>query len=114
VEEVENLYCSSPGKKSEYLVNFPDNSPEQNHESVEEQLLDEAGGERYSRRNLEQIGVSIIDHAANLSKKRNLQGSPPPSSPNLNSFDVLSDREIMTRDNKMDANIPDDDLNLLI
>jgi hypothetical protein len=114
VEEVDNLSCSSPSKKSEYLVNFTDNSPKQNHESVEEQLLDEVGGERYSRRNLEQIGVSIVDHAGNLSKKINLQGSPPPSSPNSNSFDVLYDREIMTRDNKMDVNIPDDDLNLLI
>jgi hypothetical protein len=49
VEEVENTSQSIPKEDSEYMVQFPDNSPEQFHESVEERPISDAFGGRHSR-----------------------------------------------------------------
>jgi hypothetical protein len=108
VEEVENSSYSIPKEDSKYMVQFPDNSPEQIHESVEERHISDAIGGRHSRRNLDQAGIPIVQRAAAL-KKRNLQGTSSPLNSSSNSFEILSDREIMIRAGKMGVIIPDDD-----
>jgi hypothetical protein len=50
-----------------------------------------------------------VQRAAALNRKKNLQGTPSPSNCNSNSFDILSDKEIMLRAGKMGVIIPDDD-----
>jgi hypothetical protein len=50
-----------------------------------------------------------VQQAAALSKKRNLQGTPSPLNSSSNSFEILSDKEIMTRAGKMGVIILDDD-----
>ena len=108
VEEVENTDGLSPTNVSaSYTVQLP-SSPINPCEEViptpplpSEQL-------RFSKRNLMMSGMNMMDRAAALSKKRNLEGTSSPVT-HKNSFDVLFDPELMIRARKMGAAIPDTD-----
>ena len=63
---------------------------------------------RFSKRNQQKSGMNVMDRAAALSRKRNLEGTPPPA-PYKNSFEVLSNPEMMLRARRMGVVIPDND-----
>src|ERR1041385_8185513 len=50
----------------------------------------------------------MVDRAAALTKKRNLEGTPIPN-PRKNSFEILSDTGLMLRASKMGVVIPNSD-----
>ncbi|KAE8805862.1 hypothetical protein D1007_18011 [Hordeum vulgare] len=92
-------------KNQSYLVQSPDNSSEQ-VEVIATPPVREEMQTRYSKRNvggnMEHMGL----RAERLAQKRDLQGN---SISHVNSFEVLSNLEIMSAAVKMGVNIPDDD-----
>lgn len=61
----------------------------------------------FSKRNAQKAGEKMVDRVAPLSRKLNLEGTPPYTHRN-NSFAVLSDPEMMLRASKMGVCVPDD------
>uniref|UniRef100_A0A8I6WXM9 Uncharacterized protein n=1 Tax=Hordeum vulgare subsp. vulgare TaxID=112509 RepID=A0A8I6WXM9_HORVV len=92
-------------KNQSYLVQSPDNSSEQ-VEVIPTPPVREEIQTRYSKRNvggnMEHMGL----RAERLAQKRDLQGN---SISHVNSFEVLSNLEIISAAVKMGVNIPDDD-----
>src|SRR4051812_27733185 len=62
---------------------------------------------RFIQRNLGLAQEMMEVRAGNLARKRNLEGMT--SSHSKNTFDALSDKDIIARASKLGVNIPDDD-----
>jgi hypothetical protein len=104
VTEVENEELIEGSGRAEYYVQSPSTAVIDVVSPVEKLVLPEVET-RVSSRNLEGKMGSIMEQAAALTKKRNLEGNsiPPPSS---NSFGVLSNNEIMVRSSLMVIDMP--------
>jgi hypothetical protein len=92
-----------------YVVQSPDASPEEIHDS--DCTIPDASPTRCSSRLRPHINVNIMDKVANVSKKRNLEGTSDSSQNPVsnNSFAALSDNALMLKAFKMGVNIPDND-----
>ncbi|XBI43224.1 hypothetical protein VPH35_108020 [Triticum aestivum] len=102
VEEMMEDDTSKAGVRSEYTVQFPVSSEEM-EEVIPTPPLRTEDELRFSTRNMQNMGDKIQDRAVAISRKRNLEGNC-----NFNSFDVLSNSDLMIRASKMGVIIHDD------
>ncbi|KAE8808652.1 hypothetical protein D1007_14723 [Hordeum vulgare] len=105
VTEMDPTVIYDDQKNQSYLVQSPDNSSEQ-VEVIPTPPVREEMQTRYSKRNvggnMEHMGL----RAERLAQKRDLQGN---SISHVNSFEVLSNLEIISAAVQMGVNIPDND-----
>jgi hypothetical protein len=96
-----------------YVVQSPDASPEEFHDS--DYTVPDSSPTRCSSRLQPQINMNIMDKMANVSKKRNLEGThdPPQNPASSNSFAALSDNALMLKAYKMGVKIPDNDFSAI-
>jgi hypothetical protein len=106
VTEVENEGLVDNAERAEYYVQSPSATVIDEVVPVEKLVPPEVET-RISACNLEEKMGSVMEQAAALTKKRNLEGNsiPPPSS---NLFGVLSNNEIMVRASLMGIDMPSD------
>ena len=92
---------------SSYMVQLP------SFESVEEIIitppLAPKAPLRFNKRNASRMQDKVEDKVEKLASKKNLEGNNAPAY--RNSFDVLSNNELISRANKMGVDIPDDNFN---
>ena len=88
---------------SEYMVQYPDSSSKDVGEVIPTPPLVSEEVQRFSLRNMQNMEGRMQEKAVAISKKRNLKGN----STNHNSFDALSNPELMIRASKMGVAIPD-------
>ncbi|XP_073367698.1 uncharacterized protein [Aegilops tauschii subsp. strangulata] len=95
-----------PGLKTScsYMVQLP--SSENMEEIILTPPLATEAPLRFSKRNASGMQGKIEDKAKKLASKKNLEGNNTHAS--KNSFDVLSDNELISRANKIGADIPND------
>ncbi|KAE8774611.1 hypothetical protein D1007_52987 [Hordeum vulgare] len=109
VTEMKNDDKNYQKEDQAYFVQSPGGSCEDVDVVPTPPVLEEVQA-RFSKRtvgiNLEHLGAT----AEKMTKKRNLQGNEPISE---NSFDVLSNMEIINMASHMGVNIPDDDLTVI-
>ncbi|KAE8791165.1 hypothetical protein D1007_34424 [Hordeum vulgare] len=109
VTEIKNDGKTSQEKEQTYFVQ----SPGEAYETIEvvptPPVLEEVQP-RFSKRNVEITMGHVGARAEKLAKKRNLQGNDLVSK---NSFDVLSNMEIVDMAAHMGVNIPDDDFTVI-
>ncbi|KAE8808084.1 hypothetical protein D1007_15512 [Hordeum vulgare] len=109
VTEIKNDGKNSQEKEQTYFVQ----SPGESYEAVEvvptPPVLEEVQP-RFSKRNVEINMGHVGARAEKFAKKRNLQGNDLVSK---NSFDVLSNMEIVDMAAHMGVNIPDDDFTVI-
>lgn len=89
----------------DYLVYLP--SPDCDDEIIPTPPLVPEVNLRFSQRNAQGNWEDMVVKAANVAKKKNLEGITP--NPRTNSFAVLGDAELICRANKMGVLIPNDD-----
>jgi hypothetical protein len=103
VEEMEGEELSKMQGNSEYMVHYPTSSSEDVGEVIPTPPLISEEVQRFSLRNLQNMEGRMQEKAIAISKKRNLECT----SANHNSFDALSNPELMIRASKMGIAIPD-------
>jgi hypothetical protein len=112
VTEVEDVHCSAPDSESEYFVQSPP-SDEHGEPQAGTTISKPVEPIPCDLRNQEAKMSKVMDNAAALTKKRNLEGNEQCSTssnvPASNAFSVLSNNEIMLRASMMGVNIPSDD-----
>jgi hypothetical protein len=111
VTEVEDVHCSAPESESEYFVQSP---PSDEHGEARSGTTNKPVEPiPCDLRNQEAKMSKVMDNAAALAKKRNLEGnqqcSTSSNAPSSNAFSVLSNNEIMLCASMMGVNIPSDD-----
>jgi hypothetical protein len=112
VTEVEDVHCSAPDSESEYFVQSPP-SDEHGEPQLGTSCTKPVEPIPCGLRNQEAKMAKVMENAAILTKKRNLEGNDQCSTssnvPASNAFSVLSNNEIMLRASMMGVNIPSDD-----